>query len=446
MSPMSHEPSHPGSRHFRAVSAPDLSTLSGAVNATYDRLDDLVRVAHDHYRQLAPEPADVPRPATADGTVLPPHVPDLTWVRRAALTATDGLTITANGTANFDAASTAFLADVGRDLRKDGITVSHVAAAAEALGRALCDLYGAPYPGTDLTYQAAEDAGLPTGLTELLQTVDLGVRIAALGAVEDEDAGVPAAADAEVLEIQHRSPRVTVVRLTATPPQTGWAGQFLEVRTPAEPGRWRSVASAIPPNHGGLLEFPIFHPADTPPQVTVGEHWVVANPTGALELPTDTPTLMIALGAGLAPLRALILDASTRDAVPPVHLYWQVDNPDDLHEYTGLLGLAGVFDWLTVTPVVTDTAATGDADWFSTPERERFTIYSRPGPEQLANGEELRHGTAAEVAVADNAHNTRAGHSVLIAGGPEDATAVNAVVRVLTGAGVDPATITAEPL
>lgn len=440
---MSHEPSHPGSRHFRAVSAPDLSTLSGAVNATYDRLDDLVRVAQRHYSRLAPRIGDVPQPTTADGTVLPPHVPDVAWVRRAALTAADGLTITANGTANFDGNSTAFLADLGRDLRKDGITVAHVAAAAEALGRALCDLYNHSYPGADLTYQAAEQAGIPVGLTELLQTVDLGVRIAALGAVEDEDAGIPAAADAEVLEIQHRSPRVTVVRLTATPPQTGWAGQFLEVRTPAEPEQWRSAASAIPPNHGGLLEFPLVHPVGAPPQVTVGEHWVVANPTGGLELSTDTPTLMIALGAGLAPLRALILDASTHDTVPPVHLYWQVDNPDDLHEYTGLLGLAGVFDWLTVIPVVTDATATGDEDWFATPERERFTIYSRPGPEQLVNGEDLRHGTAAEVAVADN---RQAGRRVLVAGGPEDATAVNEAVNALTAAGVDPAMITAEPM
>ncbi|MGO1891512.1 MAG: hypothetical protein ACTH16_13930, partial [Corynebacterium variabile] len=208
----------------------------------------------------------------------------------------------------------------------------------------------------------------------------------------------------------------------------------------------RSAASAIPPNRGGLLEFPFFHPADTPPEVSVGEHWVVANPTGGLELSADTPTLMIALGAGLAPLRALILDASTRDTVPPVHLYWQVDNPDDLHEYTGMLGLAGVFGWLTFTPVVTDATATGDAAWFDTPERERFTIYSRPGPEQLVNGEELRHGTAADVAVADNAGNTWAGRRVLVAGGPEDATAVNEAVSVLTAAGVDPAMITAESM
>jgi NAD(P)H-flavin reductase len=443
---MSHEPSHPGSRHFRAVSAPDLSTLSGAVNATYDRLDDLVATAHGHYRRLAPPLGDVPQPTTVDGTSLPPHVPDVAWVRRAALTAADGLTVTASGFANFDDSSTAFLADLGRDLRKNGITIEHVAAAAESLGRALCGLYNFPYPGTDLTYQAAEEAGIPVGLTELLQTVDLGVRIAALGAVEDEDAGIPVASDAEVLEIQQRSPRITVVRLTATPPQTGWAGQFLEARSPGDPDRWQVVASSIPPNHGGLLEFPFFHPADTPPEVSVGEHWVVANPTGGLELSADTPTLMIALGAGLAPLRALILDASTRDTVPPVHLYWQVDNPDDLHEYTGMLGLAGVFGWLTFTPVVTDATATGDAAWFDTPERERFTIYSRPGPEQLVNGEELRHGTAADVAVADNAGNTWAGRRVLVAGGPEDATAVNEAVSVLTAAGVDPAMITAESM
>lgn len=457
---MTNEATHPGSRHFRAVTVPDLSTLSSAVNATYDRLDELTALALDHYRRIAPPVADVPRPVTADGTVLPPRTPGVDWVRRAALVAAEGLTFTTSGTASFDARHTGFLADLGRDLRKAGITVDHHTAAAEALGRALCGIYGHTYPGVDLTYQAAEDAGLPAGLTELLQTVDLGIRITALGAVEDDDEGIPPAADAEVLEIQPRSPRVTVVRLSATPAQTGWAGQFLEVRTPGDPDHWWSAASSIPPNTEGFLEFTLFHPVDRAPAVTVGEHWTVANPTGALELPdtpagtgtnTATPVLLLALGAGLAPLRALLLDASARASVPPVHLYWQVDHRDDLHEYAGLAGLAGALDWLTVTPVVTTDAtadALGDDAWYGTPERERFRTYSRPGPDQLAHCRPLRHGTAAQVAVADGAHR---GRRVLVAGDPADtdgptgSAAVRATVQLLLAAGAAPETLTAEP-
>ncbi|AGP29945.1 hypothetical protein [Corynebacterium terpenotabidum] len=440
---MTQEPSHPGSRHFRAVTVPTFATLSDAVNATYDRLDELTALALTHWHQLAPPVGDVPLPVSADGTGCAPLLPSVDWVRRAALVAAEGLTFTASGTANFDAERTEFLADLGRDLRKDGITVEHHTAAAEALSRALCELHGFTYPGADLTYQAAEDAGLPDGLAELLQTVDLGIRITALGAVDDDEAGIPAAADAEVLEIQHRSPRVTVVRLQVTPPETGWPGQFLEVRTPGNPGQWQTAASAIPPNPGGLLEFALFHPVDTPPKATVGEHWVVANPTGALEIPEDdTPVLMLALGAGLAPLRALILHVSARSTVPPVHLYWQVDHADDLHEYTGLLGLAGVFDWLRVTPVITGTDARDDA-WFDSPDREQFSIYSRPRPEQLVNGEPLRIGTAVETALADGTHR---GRRVLIAGDPADRAAVRAVVAELTAAGVADEVITAEPV
>lgn len=462
---MTNEATHPGSRHFRAVTVPDLSTLSDAVNATYDRIDDVADLALAHYRQTAPPVGGVPQPVTADGTVLPPRIPDAGWVRRAALVAAEGLTFTASGTASFDAEHTAFLADLGRDLRKDGITVEHHTAAAEALGRALCEIYRQPYPGVDLTYQAAEDAGLPAGLTELLQTVDLGVRITALGAVEDDDEGIPAAADAEVLEIQPRSPRVTVVRLSATPAQTGWSGQFLEVRSPGDPDHWRSVASSIPPNTEGFLEFALFHPVDRPPAVTVGEHWVVANPTGALELPDTpgadaTPVTLVALGAGLAPLRALLLDASTRDAVPPVHLYWQVDHRDDLHEYAGLAGLAGIFGWLTVTPVVTAgevADALADDAWYGLPERERFRSYSQPGPDQLAHCAPLRHGTTAAQAAVDDAADAGTdlgGRRVLVAGDPGDAgdgagatgvTGVRAAVQLLLDAGADPDLLTAEP-
>ncbi|AWT27129.1 Anthranilate 1,2-dioxygenase electron transfer component [Corynebacterium provencense] len=456
-----------GPRHSRTAGTRDLGTLSDAVNATYDRLDELVEATLEHWRRLTPPVADVPQPVTADGTAGPPHLPDSRWLLRAALVAADGLTFTASGTATFDREHTDFLADLGRDLRKDGVTVDHYAAAAEALGRALCQINGLPYPGADLTYKAAEAAGLPEGLTELLQTLDLGVRITALGAVEDEDAGIPAASDAEVLEVQRRSPRVTVVRLQATPAPTWWAGQFLQVRTPSDPGKWWSAAPSVAPDPSGLLEFAVFHPAGEPLSATVGEHWVVANPTGALDMPRQggTPVVMLALGAGLSPLRSLILATPDRDTAPPVHLYWQVNHRSDLHEYTGLLGLARAFDRLTFTPVVTDgedATADDDAAWFADGDRGRFLTFSGPGPELAAAGRPLRRGTAAGVAVEDlTGHPDGQGTSgpggiggiggvrFLVAGDPSNpggAAEVREAVRVLTDAGADPALVTAEPL
>lgn len=447
---MTSEVPSPGSRHSRTAAAPDLSTLSAAVNSTYDHLDELTDAILRHYRRTAPSSGEVPQPTTADGTVHPPHVPDAAWILRAALTAAEGIIPATPGAADFDAEHTGFLADLGRDLRKDGITMDHYAAATEAASRALCDIHGVPFPGTGLSYREARKVGLPDGLNELLQLIDQGIRIAALGAVDDDEAGIHPAVAARVLEIQQRSPRVTVVRLQATPPQTGWAGQFLEVRTPEDsgpetgrtPGPWWSVASAIPPNPGGLVEFALFHPAGAVPAVTVGEHWVLANPTGALEIPDSTPVTMIALDSGLSPLRALILDVSDRPDPPPVHLYWQVDHRDDLHEYTGLLGLAAAFDWLTVTPVVTDEAGRGIGN--GTAENS-WARYCRPSPEQLIHGEPLRHGTAAAVAVADDAVR---GRRILVAGDPRDprtTVSVRDTVSVLTAAGADPRLLVAEP-
>lgn len=479
---MKQEPLHPGahrhsrsngwSRHAAPLSfgapvypgAPDahgdagvLGNLSDTVNATYDRLDELHSLVHGIYRRTAPPLGRVPLPVTATGQVCPPLPPDSDWVFRAALVAAEGLVPTDSGAASFNGQSTEFLADLGRDLRKSGITLEHYTAMAAALSQGLCLLYNLPYPGADLTYRSAVEQGVPPGLTELLQTVELGVRIAALGAVDDEESGVPAAGDAEVLGVQRRSPRVTVVRFKASPPRTGWAGQFLEFRCPAEPGVWRSAASAIPPNLEGFVEFAFFHDSDRPVQVTAGEHWVVANPTGALEFPARSeehpaPVLIIAMKAGLSPVRALLLDASTRSTVPPVHLYWQVDHRIDLHEYAGLLGLSDAFTWLTVTPVITEDPGTEDTDtedsWFDDPERQRFRAYSDPDPGLRDSGRPVRVGSAARIAVGEGSHLAHWGSrepTVLVAGDPADPDGVRDAVDVLTRAGVPTERIVAEP-
>lgn len=391
--------------------------LGSAVDTARGRLDDgadgtasIVARTRAHFARLADplSPTAVPsHPAGADGTAgtpVPPPAVDPAMLRRAALYAADGLV---GDSAEFTEECTFHLATLGRDLRKYGVTTAHYGAAAEAAGRAVCEAFDVPYPGADLTYRRAEELGIPDGLTELLQAVDNAVRIVALGAVEDDEAGVPASITAEVLEVVPRTPQVTVVRLQASSPQTGWPGQSLEVRTPSDPDVWHQFASTLPPNDAGYLEFHC-------PGLTahVGETWVVANPAGGLGVPTgqDAPdaVAMVALGAGLAALRALVLDVSAMDDSPPVHLFWGVDHSRDLHGLTDLRGLAQGFPWLTFTPLVADE---GD-----------------PG---------------AAAAAADDPVTHRPGTLVLVSG--EDVAGVRDAVGVLTRAGVDAEQIIAEP-
>lgn len=95
--------------------------------------------------------------------------------------------------------------------------------------------------------------------------------------------------------------------------------------------------------------------------VAAGDTWVVANPTGSLEVPEDArQVLMVAVDDGLAALRALVLDLSSRQNRPQVHLYWSAENPEDLHEQVGLEGFDRGFDWFTFS-VGTATDAVADA-------------------------------------------------------------------------------------
>ncbi|MDN6437968.1 MAG: hypothetical protein L0K27_00695 [Corynebacterium nuruki] len=439
--------------HQRIPAAPDLTTLEGAFAAVEDRTTSVAERIAAQYRATAPAPAHVDQPVSADGVTAAPHLPDGRWIYKAVLYTTGGIVVDSRDAGGFDEDRTSFLTDLGRDLRKDGITVGHIAAAGQAVSRALCAEFDQPWPGPDITYQRAEELGIPAGLTELLQVVDSGVRVAAIGSAEDDEAGVPATVTAEVTDVQRRGPHITVVRLAAgrkANGKTGWPGQFLEVRTPAEPDRWQQLASSLPPNLEGFLEFHLPHPVDAPVQVTPGETWVLANPTGGLDIPADETrgVALLAIGAGLAPLRCLLLEISGRPSHPPVHLYWEAPHRDDLHELVGVLSLAGSFDWLTVTPVVRGTAddPTGEARtaWHDTPDAERFHAYAHPADEIMAMGEPLRTGTAVDAVLADGTWRNR---RILIAGddSPAGKAAVREAFRALTAAGADPATVTAEP-
>lgn len=386
----------------------DLDDLASTVQVARERIDSITARTRTHFTTLATPLAPDHSPSTAGGAAAPAAPVPREMLRRAVLHASNGLT---GNQAEFGEHHTAQLAYLGRDLRKFGVTMQHYEAAAEAAGRAVCEEFGHPYPGVDLTYRRAAELGIPDGLTELLQAVDNAVRIVALGAVEDDEAGVPASLSATVLEVAHRTAQTTVVRLQASSPETGWAGQTLEVRTPATPDEWQQYASALPPNQAGYLEF---HCPASAGEPEVGETWVVANPTGGLGIPTgdDAPSdvVMIAVNSGLAALRALVMEVSGADDPPPVHLFWGADTSRDLHGLTDLRGLERGFPWFTFTPVVTDED----------------------------------HVTAAETALATTLTAAHRGRTLVLVSG-ENPDTVRDQVHVLTDAGVDPEQIIAEP-
>ncbi|MFI5505493.1 oxidoreductase [Corynebacterium kutscheri] len=161
---------------------------------------------------------------------------------------------------------------------------------------------------------------------------------------------------AEVVEIERRSSRITVVRLIAEAPLSYKPGEYLQVTTDYFTGIWRCLYPSVPANEHGQVEFHLFHTNLTTPigllaSARIGEKWLLANGYGKLSL-SGNDLVMISHNTGLAPLRCIIIDYLMRTNAPRVHLFVGADSPGELYELQSLWGIAASAPWLSVTPVV----------------------------------------------------------------------------------------------
>ncbi|QTH59588.1 2-polyprenylphenol hydroxylase [Corynebacterium hindlerae] len=180
----------------------------------------------------------------------------------------------------------------------------------------------------------------------------------------------PAPGWGKVVEVQRRARRITVVRLECPEPPRYLPGQYLGVSSPLIQGYWPRLAPAMPYNDAGLIEFHLDHsPALEGLAVSQpGDEWFFGPAHGNLQLLGESDALLISHGTGLAPLRALILDAFTTGKHRRTHLYYGAEYPGELYELAGLWQLAAAAPWLSVTPVVEKPA---DAWWVGATEHSR---------------------------------------------------------------------------
>lgn len=247
-----------------------------------------------------------------------------------------------------------FLVATGKDFRKFGVGSQHY----EALESALVEAVG-------------EYMGVTKKLSD---TINLGCSLLAYGALEDEEADVPATSAAQVLEVLHPCDAIAVIRTQMDPPLPYWSGQHVEVRTPHTPQLWRALSPAIPFNEDGLVEFHVRAVGPFSRAIVEGsqpgEQWVVANPYGDLQISGEKPVVMVAGSTGLAPVRAILLDLIQSEERPPmVQLFFGAQNPDELYEWQGLVGFEDAFDWLDLYLVVQEDA----------PAPEDFEAYTARG-------------------------------------------------------------------
>lgn len=188
--------------------------------------------------------------------------------------------------------------------------------------------------------------------------LDEACTIMAEAAARADREGIPAAWAATVADVEHRSRRVSVLRLETGMPLPYRAGQALPVSTDYLGGVWIPLCPAVPATPSGQIEFHIFapgraRPADLLAQARPGDMWTLGAPEGRMCVPrvsaggADRPRdlLLLAEGTGIAPLRAMVLELLDHPTPPRVDLLHIADYPGELYDQVILENLSRAFPW-----------------------------------------------------------------------------------------------------
>lgn len=286
-----------------------------------------------------------------------------------------------------------FLKELGRDHRKFGTMAEHYPAVGEALIATL-----RYFSGEAWTEKLEADWAAAYGIVS--ETM-----IAAAESASDTE---PPYWDAEIVDVDHRTFDIGVVRVRTTEPLPYRAGQSVAVEAvDRRPREWRWYTPANAPGgpefdlhvrlvNGGPVSTALIQSARPGDKLRLG------SPIGRLTLDPDSdrPLLLIAGGTGLAPMKALIEQVAAEEE-RPTHLFFGVRTVREVYDADALAALDAEHDWLTVTTVVSD-----DTRW------------------------DGKHGVVGEVAVASGDWS---GHDVYVCGSPP---MVEATVKLLVARGI----------
>ncbi len=179
----------------------------------------------------------------------------------------------------------AFLAQLGRDHRKYGVTQQHY----DTLKEALLAM---------LRARLAErwDRRLAEAVEDVVALV-VGVMS---GAADAETS--PPFSDGTVVEHLRPGRDVSVIRLRMDHPLSYAPGQYVPVQVPQWPRRWRYLSPSIPADPQGYVEFHVRSvPGGMVSTAIVGEtrpgdRWRLSNPHGALHVDRDAGDVLMVAG------------------------------------------------------------------------------------------------------------------------------------------------------
>lgn len=311
----------------------------------------------------------------------------------------------------------AFLAQLGRDHRKYGVTQRHYDSMQDALLTTLRSHLIDRWDDrlADATHQAV--------------TLIVGIM---RGAADAEQG--PPFVDGSVVEHIRATRDVSVIRLQLDEPLHFHAGQYVTVQVPQWPRRWRFLSPAIPADRGGAIEFHVRSVTGGMVSTAIvnetkpGDRWRLSNPLGAMHVDRDDgDVLMVAGGTGLAPLRSIIMNLAQWGQNPRVHLFFGARYPCDLYDLRTLWQVASTNPWLSVTPV---------SEYSTNPPWAADYPDNEP-----PRGLHVRQvGTLPEVVTRYGGWSDR---QILVCGGP---AMVAATTAALVAKGADPRRIQHDPL
>ncbi|HEY7052065.1 MAG TPA: FAD-binding oxidoreductase [Mycobacterium sp.] len=311
----------------------------------------------------------------------------------------------------------AFLAQLGRDHRKYGVTQAHYRSLQAAL-----------YSSLRSHLIDDWDAALDDAAREALALIT-GV----MSGAADAESG-PGWWDGVVVEHQRVSRDLAVVRLQLDRPIDYQPGQYVNVEVPQCPRRWRYLSPAIPADGRGAVEFHVRAVLGGMVSTAIvgetrrGDRWRLSGALGGLHVDRDgEDVLMVAGSTGLAPLRALIMDLARFGDNPRVHLFFGARYPSELYDLRTLWEIATHNPWLSVSPV---SEYNGDPPWAA----------GYPDVQPPRGLHVRQTGRLPEVVTRYGAWGDR---QILVSGGPQMITATKAA---LIAKGAPPEHIQHDPV
>ncbi|MEV6841651.1 globin domain-containing protein [Streptomyces sp. NPDC051133] len=170
---------------------------------------------------------------------------------------------------------------------------------------------------------------------------------------------------AEIIAREQRSSDIAVLTVRPNQPYPFSAGQYASVETPWWPRVWRHYSFASAPRPDGTLTFHVKAvPAGWVSTALVskarcGDVIRLGPPMGSMTIDRGSPNGLLCLGGstGIAPIKALVEEIAENGAKRTVDVIYSARHHSGLYEVNTMLSLQNQYPWLTVQPLMCETAA-----------------------------------------------------------------------------------------